>query len=244
MEICESSEAFVEEDGDLVFSHTKIILRRQDRYFYATTNRRLQPSAIELDGLELLEIPVHSVWPKFHPEFTLAPEPIPPDCYVKQPSLLHYGDTTASLNLGDQLLNEAGVCEILRKHPHRNIAQYLGCIVDGGRIKGLCFLKYSMTLLERLKLGHLDKASCYGGIESGILHLHKLGLVHNDLKPSNIMIDRDDNPVIIDFDSCKPEGDMLGLKGGSEGWAAEGVAIAKPENDLYSLKKIHEFLEG
>lgn len=38
MEICEQSEAFLEEDGDLVFDHTKLILRRDDEYFYARAN--------------------------------------------------------------------------------------------------------------------------------------------------------------------------------------------------------------
>lgn len=40
MEICENGEAFVEEDGDPVFDHTKLILRRGDEYFYARANWR------------------------------------------------------------------------------------------------------------------------------------------------------------------------------------------------------------
>jgi serine/threonine protein kinase len=38
--------------------------------------------------------------------------------------------------------------------------------------------------------------------------MHDLGLVHSDLNPSNIM--DGNNPIIIDFDSCKPEGQKLG----------------------------------
>lgn len=57
-----------------------------------------------------------------------------------------------------------------------------------------------------------DKDLCLQGIESGIRHMHSLGLVHNDINPSNIMIDSADRPVIIDFDSCKQEGEKLGVK--------------------------------
>lgn len=40
MEICEQNEAFVEEDGDLAFHHTKIILRDGNQYYYALTEQR------------------------------------------------------------------------------------------------------------------------------------------------------------------------------------------------------------
>jgi serine/threonine protein kinase len=71
--------------------------------------------------------------------------------------------------------------------------------------------------------------------------MHKLGLVHNDLNPSNIMMDGD-NPVIIDFDSCKREGDELGSKAGTDGWTLDGQDHAMRENDLYSLSKIRAAL--
>ena len=46
MEVCEHNEAFVEEDGDLAFSHTKVILRQGDLYFYAITRHRYLLSGI------------------------------------------------------------------------------------------------------------------------------------------------------------------------------------------------------
>ena len=66
-----------------------------------------------------------------------------------------------------------------------------------------------------------DRGHCSRGIEAGVRHMHKLGLVHNDLNPSNIMMDGD-NPVIIDCDSCKREGDELGSKAGTDGWTLDG----------------------
>ncbi|KAI4863258.1 serine/threonine kinase [Hypoxylon rubiginosum] len=246
MEICEQSEAFVEKDGDLVFEHTKIILRRQeDEYFYATTEQRLSTSSkIDVNSLHLINIPTDNIWPTFDTKLTRAPDPLPPNSYVKQPSFLYYDDAVASSELSGLLLNEAEVCETLRRHPHPNIARYLGCIVKDGRIRGLCFVKYSMTLPQRLKHApSFDKGLCLQGIARGVTHLHELGLIHNDLNPSNIMMDGD-NPVIIDFDSCKREQERLGPKAGTEGWEIEGSGFARRENDIYGLSKIREYLIG
>ena len=151
MEVCEQNEAFVEENGDLVFSHTKMILREGDRYYYAITSRRYPAnSQVDLLELDLVPIPTSQIWPPFPRQFTRAPEPLPQDCYIKRPSLLYYGDTKASTELSSLLLNEAEVCEILRAFPHPNIARYLGCIVENDRITGLCFVKYGMNLSERV----------------------------------------------------------------------------------------------
>lgn len=223
MEICEQSEAFVDKDGDLVFDHTKLILRR-DEYFYARANWRVSsPSAVDISQLKISKIPMENVWPPMDPCFTPAPDPLPPNSYIKQPSLLYYGDSPASLEPGRQVLAEVEVCEVLRRHPHPNIAQYLGCVTKNGRVTGLCFNKYPMTLSQKLKEATpFDRALCLRGIESGVRHMHALGLIHNDLNPSNIMMDGE-SPVIIDFDSCKREGDKLGLKAGTVGWAMGGL---------------------
>jgi serine/threonine protein kinase len=85
-----------------------------------------------------------------------------------------------------------------------------------------------------------DKSLCLRGIEDGVRHMHSLGLVHNDLNLSNIMMDGN-RPVVINFDSCKREGDVLGLKGGTFDWQVEGTVYAMRENDYFSLSKICEF---
>ena len=36
-------------------------------------------------------------------------------------------------------------------------------------------------------------------ILTAILHIHTSGIVHSDLKPENIMVDENEDPVIIDF---------------------------------------------
>jgi serine/threonine protein kinase len=75
----------------------------------------------------------------------------------------------------------------------------------------------------------------------GVNHLHELGLIHNDLKPLNIMIDGD-NPILIDFDSCKRVGEKLGVKAGTICKTIASAEYATPKNDLFSISKLQEFL--
>jgi len=243
MEILEQREAFVHQDGDLVFNHTKIILKRIDEYFYARTDERLsRVSTVDLECIELHDIPASHIWPDFDPTFTQAPDPLPPNCFVKQPSLLQDGDTPASMDTAGQLLTEIEACEILRHHPHPNtIAQYLGCIVKDSRIRGLCFVKYSTTLTQALQDKTPLDRDFFLSIQRGVEHLHDLGLIHNDLKPCNIMMDGN-KPVIIDFDTCKREGESLGSKAGTVGWTKPS-SLARRENDIYSMSLLQAALD-
>jgi serine/threonine protein kinase len=244
MEICEKGQIFRENENDYIFDHSKIILRRaDDEYFYARTSQYIFRSPqIDINGLDTIQISAHHVWPLADPKFTRAPEPLPSTCYLKRPSLLYYENTPDKPDYAHQILTEVEACEVLRIHPHPNIAQYLGCVVRDGRIRGLCFAKYSITLSQMLKdETPFHRSHCLSGIEAGVRHMHDLGLVHNDLNPSNIMMDGD-NPVIIDFDSCKREGDKLGSKAGTCGWTLDGEDYARRENDLYSLSKIRAAL--
>lgn len=248
MEVIEVGEYFVEKDDDFEFSHTEVIMRRTDdgQYFYARSPERMPSDSFtpeELASLEPIMIPT-DLWPLFNPKLVQAPQPLPENSYIKRPRLIGFGNDPAGQNLNEQLLNEVEMCEMLAKHPHSNVAQYLGCVVEDNRVTGLCFARYHMTLTDKVSSGTpFDREACLRGIEKGINHLHGLGLVHNDLNPSNIMVDGDgSNPVIIDFDSCRPEGQELGCKGGTPDWAAEGITHANRENDLYGLSKIKEFL--
>jgi hypothetical protein len=56
------------------------------------------------------------------------------------------------------------------------------------------------------------------------------------------MIDGD-NPIIIDFDSCKLVGEKLGVKAGTIGWIIAGSEYATRENDLFGISKLQEFVK-
>lgn len=81
------------------------------------------------------------------------------------------------------------------------------------------------------------------GIESGIRHLHSMGLVHNDINPSNILMDGD-HPFIIDLGSCRPIGESLDGVSRTYEWSDEEVEQSLPENDLNALKEIRIWLGG
>ncbi|KAL9095840.1 MAG: hypothetical protein Q9165_001837 [Trypethelium subeluteriae] len=243
MEVVEHSEAFVDKDGDLTFSHTKVILRRRNEFYYAITDRRFhRPSEIDPHTLECIPIPIEKFRPLFPPNFTQAPQLSPQSFYIKQPSLLYYGDSPASTELSTLIMHEAEMCEILRKSPHRNIVEYHGCLVDDGRITGLCFMKYGFNLMELVKDARsFDRALCLKSVRLGIEHLHSLGMIHCDINPTNILSNGTDF-VIGDFDSCTVEGEELGLKAGTRGWTRDDCETAKQEIDLYGLSLIEQFL--
>ncbi|KAF2966208.1 hypothetical protein GQX73_g7371 [Xylaria multiplex] len=250
LEICEQNEVFTWVNDDFEFYHTKFIFKSgNDQYFYATTQDRLfTDRKVDVSKLELVPIPVDDIWPPFDPCFTQAPEQLSDFHYVKEWTLIHYSNTESShqssLHIRTRILNEIAACEILKKYPHPNVAPYLGCVVKDGRVRGLCFVKYPRTLAERVKmLTPFDVHSFQQGIREGVDHLHKCGLIHNDLNPSNIMIDDADKAIIIDFDSCKPEGEKLSGKSGTPGWTVDGAKFAVRENDFYALEKIDAFLK-
>ena len=57
--------------------------------------------------------------------------------------------------------------------------------------------------MRRRQFSNTDKMRLFKGLIYGMAWLHKQNITHRDLKPSNIMIDKDGNPIIIDFGLAK-----------------------------------------
>ena len=246
-ELFDFSEAFEEDGcGDIKFAHTKVIAqdKRTERWYSAISKQRYQHRQdINLAALRLTEIPADHVWPQFRPGLTQVAQLILPQCHVKRPSLMEYGDTSDLAAIATLFLEEAEICEILRIHPHGNIARYHGCLTHDHRIKGLCFTEYKYRLSEMVtSLTELQRLDCLGQVLAGISHLHKLGLVHNDINPRNIMLDDGGTAVIIDFDSTKRYGEPLGFKGGTLSWIGQDFEVAGPTNDHLAFHKLTHWL--
>jgi serine/threonine protein kinase len=79
-------------------------------------------------------------------------------------------------------------------------------------------------------------------IASAVAHLHSLGLAHNDPKPSNIMLDSEDEPFLIDFGSCQKFGGSL-LTGGTEGWIDQPFTTSDKAHDQLGLFQIRQWVE-
>ena len=49
-----------------------------------------------------------------------------------------------------------------------------------------------------------EKVTMSYRISKGMCFLSAMSVLHRDIKPQNIMIDKEFNPLIIDFGSCAP----------------------------------------
>jgi serine/threonine protein kinase len=230
-------------DDDWEFTHYAIVWKEGGNFHYVQHPER----KFDLDALERPPpIPASYYTGSWDSGLTQAPNPLPTDAFVKTPSLLPYEPGAPSI--GGQIIAEAQVLEILRINPHPNICTYYGCIREGDSVTGLCLKRYPRTLsdavYDRSIKDENTRNKVLYEIAAGIEHLHSLGLIHNDINPSNIMLDEDNNAIIIDFDSCKREGEKLGIKGGTFMWCEEGVDTSLKANDIYGFKEIEKLLRG
>jgi serine/threonine protein kinase len=146
--------------------------------------------------------------------------------------------------------------KLARKISHRNVCR----MFDLGRAEGLSFITMEYVPGEDLKsFIHRSKQLTIGTALSivkqvceGLGEAHRLGVVHRDLKPGNIMIDKDGDAKIMDF------GIARSLSG--RGITGTGVMIGTPEymspeqvegkdvnqrSDIYSLGIIlYEMVAG
>lgn len=147
------------------------------------------------------------------------------DMYVKRPKFMSYYWASGTKELRRRFTEVACTLDIMRRNPHPNVVSLEGYDVRGGRISGLVVKRYPVTLRDWIKNQDdksptkepLDKVSAFKAILGGVAHIHSLGIAHNDLNPSNIMLDEDDHPVIIDLGSCKAFGEVL-TEGGPPKW--------------------------
>jgi serine/threonine protein kinase/Flp pilus assembly protein TadD len=146
--------------------------------------------------------------------------------------------------------------KLARRISHRNVCR----MFDLGRAEGTTFITMEFVPGEDLKsFIHRSKQLNTGTAISiakqvceGLEEAHRLGVVHRDLKPGNIMIDKDGDAKIMDF------GIARSLSG--RGITGAGVLIGTPEymspeqvegkdidqrSDLYSLGVIlYEMVTG
>lgn len=135
---------------------------------------------------------------------------------------------------------------LARKISHRNVCRMYDLnqedgspfitmeYVSGDDLKSM--IKSTGNLTETHAI-NITKQVC-----EGLAEAHKVGVVHRDLKPQNLMIDRDGNAKILDFGIARSidakgitrTGMMIGTPDYISPEQAEGEE-ADPRSDIYSL---------
>jgi len=162
-------------------------------------------------------------------------------------------EVSADKNTIDRFRNEL---KIARDISHKNICR----MYDLGREAGSYFITMEYVSGEDLKSFIRRSRQLVVGtavfiakqVSEGLAEAHRLGVVHRDLKPGNIMIDKEGNAKIMDFGIAR----SISVKG----ITGAGVMIGTPEymspeqvegkevdqrSDIYSLGIIlYEMLTG
>jgi len=115
--------------------------------------------------------------------------------------------------------------KLARKITHKNVCRMYDFHEEGKTL----YLTMEYVRGEDLKsLIHRTKALTVGAalaisrqVAEGLGEAHKLGVVHRDLKPGNIMIDKDGDAKIMDFGIARS---LM-----AEGVTGEGVIVGTPE---------------
>lgn len=245
--IVDARESYRKAFGRMFFVNTKFICRRkgvEDDYYYGVGKYHIADVTPEiLKTIRLIKIPNDRIFPRYEEGLTIAPDPLPHNVYIKSPRLIDFNDTHISHNLGFHLLHEARVCELLKKNPHPNIAQYHGCIVKNGRIRGLVFKRYPLSLRRRatehipINIHHTVKY-----VKQAIKHMHTLDIAHNNIGPDNIMMDGD-MPIVIDFAATLDYGvSLAGYRHGVPPWLPPEAKQSKDYNDYYAALQVYHWL--
>ena len=151
--------------------------------------------------------------------------------------------------IAKEVMEEAEVMEVVASQPHQNIIGYHGCHVRRGYITGLVLDQHPHDLKNYLGSGHSiqNKELFMELLESAIHHLHSLGLAHNDLNPTNVLLADDGRPILIDFGSARRIGEKLSTSRGTKGWiscAMEDYTTSETQHDIFALAKLRVWLDN
>jgi eukaryotic-like serine/threonine-protein kinase len=96
---------------------------------------------------------------------------------------------------------------------HPNIVN----VFDFGEYEGTPYMIVEFVpggnLAGRMEQAPVDQASSLKylrGIAAGLDYAHALGIVHRDVKPANVLLEKDGTPVLADFEPCQAAATLIG----------------------------------
>ncbi|KAK4700576.1 hypothetical protein P7C70_g5667, partial [Phenoliferia sp. Uapishka_3] len=228
-------------------THQTIMYRERGEYYCMMTVGS-ELSLKEMEFTPSTHLPKSELFPRASDTFppTVASSTLEPNSFVKIIGITSYkpGDTTYLEMTTRHLEHEVATFETLKHHPHPNICEYRGCLVDEGFVTGIVLKEYPEDLSYCRE--KVNRQMVMRDIGAAIQHLHSLGIIHNDVNPGNIILPADlSRAVLIDFDSSRPEGYKFcdSDRRYTEGFSKEELDISEKENDLYGLERIRLWLE-
>ncbi|EEH02712.1 conserved hypothetical protein [Histoplasma capsulatum G186AR] len=258
--------AYVSEEFDSEtheFQYTMLaVINSDDVIYYSELPTRKAEISFQQVMATLRPIPDSEIFPELPlsdvKQFTKAPMELPANCqvFIKRPNISQY-DVYKRHNvvhlLAQSFLEETRTMEFLSAHPHPYFIQYHGCCFRRGYLTGIVISRHSHDLKNYLShgVGNIDKKAFMTALESAIYHLHSLGWAHNDLNPTNVLVDDSEAsggmPVLIDFGSARKIGSLLGTSRGTSGWIEgriEDYTTSKKEHDTFALEKMRLWLDN
>ncbi|TFY64348.1 hypothetical protein EVJ58_g2676 [Rhodofomes roseus] len=110
--------------------------------------------------------------------------------------LVHRSKTSTTAARVRSLWNEMKVVRTLKHEPHPSIIPFYSFIITPSY--ALITMAYHPRLVP-VEVPERHSKPWFRSLLSGVEFLHKRGVVHNDIKPANILMSEEHVPVLIDF---------------------------------------------
>ncbi|GLA39026.1 hypothetical protein AnigIFM63309_006352 [Aspergillus niger] len=124
----------------------------------------------------------------------------PPGNNTSQHAQLHYATNT--LFQSNQLQNERTALQLLQKQLHPHIIEPIDTLYP----EGLYLRKYH-PLSEHKIPPQRHRIRWYRDLTDALCHIHKLGIVHADVRIDNVLLDEHDHAILSNFSAASPFGE-------------------------------------
>ena len=134
-------------------------------------------------------------------------------------------------------LSHSGIVRVFDVFEENGTAYYVMDYIDGQSLSNI--VAKEGTLSEERALGYIRQVC------EAVAYIHSKNRLHLDIKPSNIMVDANDHPILIDFGASKQYDEENGentstLMGKTPGYApleqmGNNVVDFTPTTDIYAL---------